>query len=172
LLFTGESHAQSKTSNCSEVIKSLEASNLGADGKVADAEPKSIAERSPVERSSPMPTLKTKPDLRILTASLESADGPPSFPAESSWDATRTFVGSGAQQKGAFRVINGGIYHLDQNHPVGMASLDVSGTLHLVFHGHRKFSGEAVVSKVANGHWAGLIVMPDGSEWRLDMKRR
>jgi hypothetical protein len=118
------------------------------------------------------PSRETTSYYRFLTASLVTADGPPSFPAESNWDATRTFVGSGAQQKGAFRVINGGIYHLDQNHPVGMASLDVSGTLHLVFHGHRKFSGEAVVSKVANGHWAGLIVMPDGSEWRLDMKRR
>jgi hypothetical protein len=160
LLFPSESSAQSRTSDCSTLAPRIGPCSDGASLIKSD-------EKSPSDA-----TAETPSDHHVLTASLQSTDGPPTFPAESSWDATRTFVGSGAQQKGAFRIINGGVYHLDQDQPVGMASLDGSGTLHLVFHGHRKFSGTAAVNKVANGHWAGLIVMPDGSEWRLDMRRR
>jgi hypothetical protein len=118
-------------------------------------------------------TSDTVPALPIAAALLRSAPAPmPTFPASSSWDFVRTFIPGGAQQKGALRIVDGGIYHLDLPHRVGTAALDAEGNLHLAVLGHRKIAGEAVVSKVANGRWSGLLVMPDGTQWQLDMQRR
>ena len=60
----------------------------------------------------------------------------------------------GVAQKGAFRVEDGLIYHLDADQVVGRAFQDDQGRLHLEFLGHRKIAqGEAVVEKVKDGRW-------------------
>ena len=63
----------------------------------------------------------------------------------SSWNVERKT--GGTPQKGAFRIEDGLIYHLDQDHPVGEAAIDAQGRLLLFFQGHRKFNGRAIVAK-------------------------
>ena len=75
-------------------------------------------------------------------------------------------------QPGAFRIAGGVIYHLDSPNPVGEASIDAMGRIHLSFLGHRKITiGEAVVAKVGNGKFQGVLNLA-GDEWVFEMKRR
>jgi hypothetical protein len=73
---------------------------------------------------------------------------------------------------GAFKILDGVIYHLDANHPIGQAALDGAGQLHLSFRGHRKIpEGEAVVRKLANGEFRGVLIFNDDL-WGFSMSRR
>ncbi len=103
---------------------------------------------------------------------------PPSSPVpaiadvltSSAWDAQR--LTGGSPQKAAFRIDGGVIRHLDQPHPVGVATLDAEGNLIMAFVGHRKLSGNAIVSKVGNGRWEGFITLANGTTWPLVLQRR
>jgi hypothetical protein len=78
----------------------------------------------------------------------------------------------GASNRGAFGINRGGIYHMDQAHPVGKAAQNALGQLELRFWGHRKLRGEAVAAKVGNGRWSGPIVFPNGAgRLQLDLER-
>ncbi len=75
-------------------------------------------------------------------------------------------------QPGAFKISNGVIYHLDASNPVGEAAIDAMGQIHLSFVGHRKITvGEAVVRKVANGKFQGVLNLA-GDEWAFEIRRR
>jgi hypothetical protein len=107
----------------------------------------------------------------VLAASGISAVRAQTAVISSAWNAER--LTGGSPQKGAFRIQQGLIYHLDQPHPVGEAAFDEEGRLNLAFQSHRKFSGgKAIVTKVANGVWKGQIVMANGTEWPFVLRRR
>ncbi len=94
----------------------------------------------------------------------------PTLLVSSAWNFTRRRGGIG--QDGAFRIVDGVIYHLNADNPVGAADLDGDGRLHLSFQGHRKIAtGEAVVEKVAPGQWRGFLNFA-GSEWKFELSRR
>jgi hypothetical protein len=94
----------------------------------------------------------------------------PGILVHSEWNFTRR--GGGVNQSGAFKILDGVIYHLDADHPIGVAALDAPGQLHLIFEGHRKIAaGEAVVQKVANGEWRGELIFLGGA-WGFSMSRR
>jgi hypothetical protein len=101
----------------------------------------------------------------------QSEDEPPGIADPSSWNFTRTHPG-GAVQPGAFRIEDGLIYHLDSPQVVGWVWQDDIGRVHLEFQGHRKIvRGEAVVEKVRNGRWKGVLLFAD-EEWVFEMRRR
>ncbi len=109
--------------------------------------------------------------IRSAAAAQPANDDRPRFANPSNWNFTRTSA-SGAAQKGAFRVEDGLIFHLDMDEAVGRAFQDEQGLLHLEFVGHRKIAqGEAVVEKVRDGRWHGTLLF-DGEEWDFDMRRR
>ena len=88
----------------------------------------------------------------------------------SEWNFTRQL--DVVNQGGAFKILDGVIYHLDANFPIGEAALDAAGQLHLSFRGHRKIpEGEAVVRKVANGEFRGVLIF-GGDLWGFSMSRR
>ena len=104
-------------------------------------------------------------------APAQSVDSPPGIADPSSWDFTRTHP-LGAVQRGAFRIEDGLIYHLDAPQVVGRVWQDDLGRIHLEFRGHRKMVwAEAVVKKVRNGRWRGILAYAD-EEWEFDMRRR
>jgi hypothetical protein len=89
----------------------------------------------------------------------------PRFPIENSnWKLKRVELTTGATVSGAFRVVNGMIYHLDQDHAVGSAMQHPNGLVELWFCGHRKMVGVAMISKIADGEWGGRAVMPGDSQ--------
>jgi hypothetical protein len=107
----------------------------------------------------------------LLTASCATVAQGQTVLTSSSWDAERHT--GGTPQKGAFRIEDGVVYHLDQPHAVGGADLDDQGRLHIAFNGHRKFSGgTAILSKTAQGVWKGDIVMANGTTWPFVIRRR
>jgi hypothetical protein len=58
------------------------------------------------------------------------------------------------------------------NDRVGEAAIDAMGRIHLSFVSHRKITvGEAVVAKVANGKFQGILNLA-GDEWEFEMTRR
>ena len=88
----------------------------------------------------------------------------------SEWNFTRQL--DVVNQGGDFKILDGVIYHLDANFPIGEAALDAAGQLHLSFRGHRKIpEGEAVVRKVANGEFRGVLIF-GGDLWGFSMSRR
>jgi hypothetical protein len=94
----------------------------------------------------------------------------PNIVVASSWSFTRRF--GPLNQSGAFKIVDGVIYHLDADHPVGAATLDAQSQIHLIFQNHRKIpAGEAIVWRVAKGEWRGFLVL-NGDEWKLEMSRR
>jgi hypothetical protein len=112
-------------------------------------------EQSPGDAAPATPALKTDPKIVV----------------DSRWDFIIRRFGV-LNQPGAFRINNGVIYHLDARHPVGEAAIDAMGRIHLSFIGHRKITvGEAVVSKVANGKFEGILNLA-GDEWEFAMTRR
>jgi hypothetical protein len=116
-------------------------------------------------------TLACPITLRTATAVQPGDDYPPRIADPSSWNFTRTHPG-GAVQRGAFRIEDGLIYHLDAPQVVGRVWQDDLGRLHLEFRGHRKMVwAEAVVEKVRNGRWTGILDYAD-QEWEFDMRRR
>jgi hypothetical protein len=93
----------------------------------------------------------------------------PGVLVHSEWNFTRRGV---INQSGAFKILDGVIYHLGADNPIGQAALDPAGRLHLSFLGHRKIAeGEAVVEKVANGEFRGVLVFL-GDQWGFSMSRR
>ncbi len=95
----------------------------------------------------------------------------PKIVVESRWNFVIRRFGV-LNQPGAFKISNGVIYHLDASNPVGEASFDAMGRIHLSFVGHRKITvGEAVVTKVANGKFQGVLNLA-GDEWGFEMNRR
>jgi hypothetical protein len=105
-------------------------------------------------------TVPVPPHLRI----------DPNLLVSSSWSFTRRL--GPLNISGAFKIVDGVIYHVDADHPVGAAALDASGRLHLNFQNHRKIpAGEAVVEKAANGEWRGILNF-NGDAWRFELSRR
>jgi hypothetical protein len=93
----------------------------------------------------------------------------PAILVHSEWNFTRRGV---INQSGAFKILDGVIYHLGADNPIGQAAIDAAGRLHLSFLGHRKIAeGEAVVQKIANGEFRGVLVFL-GDEWGFSMSRR
>jgi hypothetical protein len=93
----------------------------------------------------------------------------PAILVHSEWNFTRRGV---INQSGAFKIVDGVIYHLNADNPIGQASIDAAGQLHLSFLGHRKIAqGEAVVQKVANGEFRGWLDFL-GDQWSFSMSRR
>jgi len=122
---------------------------------VTDRQVPEVPEQSPGDAIQPAPTLKTDPNIVV----------------ESRWNFNIRRFGV-LNQPGAFKIANGVIYHLDASNPVGEASIDAMGRIHLNFLGHRKITvGEAVVSKVANGKFQGILNLA-GDEWAFEMNRR
>ena len=94
----------------------------------------------------------------------------PGILVHSEWNFT--WRGGGLNQSGALKILDGTIYHVGLDHPVGQAAVDAAGRLHLSFLGHKKIAeGEAVVWKVANGEFRGWLVF-NGAEWGFSMSRR
>ena len=104
---------------------------------------------------------------------IPAAPPPVIFPGvlvHSEWNFTRR--GGGLNQSGAFKILDGVLYHLDTDNPIGAAELNAAGQLHLIFDGHRKIAdGEAFVQKVANGEWRGELIFLGGG-WAFSMSRR
>ena len=88
----------------------------------------------------------------------------------SEWNFTRR--ANDLNQGGAFKILDGVIYHLNASDPVGLAASDGAGQLHLEFYSHRKIAGgEATVQRVAEGEWRGVLDF-DGMSWEFQMSRR
>ncbi|MGO9914678.1 MAG: hypothetical protein ACLQIB_08190 [Isosphaeraceae bacterium] len=112
-------------------------------------------EQPPADAAATAPALKLDPKILV----------------DSRWNFIIRRFGV-LNQPGAFKIANGVIYHLDARNPVGEASIDAMGQIHLSFVGHRKITvGEAVVRKVANGKFQGVLNLA-GDEWGFEMNRR
>src|SRR5262249_42376807 len=87
----------------------------------------------------------------------------------SAWDFT---IPGPSARKGAFKIVDGEIRHIDNDSSAGVAAVDGAGQLHLIFQGHRKIpAGTAVAGKVGLGQWRGVI--DDGfGVWKLELSRR
>lgn len=80
---------------------------------------------------------------------------------------------AGATQEAGIRIRNGALYPASKklNNIVGEAAFLAPEKLHLTFVNHPKISqGEVILTKAANGLWAGILVQP-GMERRIVMKR-
>ncbi len=108
----------------------------------------------PVEQVAVPPALRLDPKILV----------------RSSWN----FVirGNVTAQRGAFRIVDGVIRHLDTEEAVGSAAIAGPGEIHLVFWAHRKIpGGEAHVAKIANGEFRGQLNYQFG-EYAFEMNRR
>ena len=93
----------------------------------------------------------------------------PNILISSAWDFT--IMGETIQQ-GGFKIVDCQIRHIDTDQAAGYAEFYADGQLHLVFQNHRKIpSGEAVVTKVANGQGRGVLDYTLGV-FRFELVRR
>jgi hypothetical protein len=94
----------------------------------------------------------------------------PKILIHSAWNFTRRL--GGLNQSGAFKILDGVIYHLDADNPIGVAAVDGEGLIHLSFQGHRKIAeGEAFVKRIAPGEFRGRLNFL-GDTWEFSMSRR
>jgi hypothetical protein len=94
----------------------------------------------------------------------------PKILINSQWNFTRRL--GVINQSGAFKIIDGVIYHLDADFPIGVAAIVGPGQIHLSFQGHRKIAeGEAVVGKIVPGEFRGTLNFM-GDTWGFSMSRR
>ncbi len=131
-----------------EVLQSL-------DNKIAAARRKK-RERAKV----PSLTQEVPPALRL----------DPKILINSQWNFTRRL--GVWNQSGAFKIMDGVIYHLDADYPIGAAAVVGPGQIHLSFQGHRKIpEGAALVGKIAPGEFRGALIY-QGDEWGFSISRR
>jgi hypothetical protein len=94
----------------------------------------------------------------------------PKILINSQWNFTRRL--GVWNQSGAFKIVDGVIYHLDADYPIGAAAIVGPGQIHLSFQGHRKIpEGEAIVGKIFPGEFRGTLNFM-GDEWGFSMSRR
>jgi len=111
-----------------------------------------------------------QPNVIVPIAPPPPLNVEPAVLIHSEWNFTRR--GDGINQGGAFKIIDGVIYHLNAPDPVGDAALDAAGQLHLRFLRHRKIAGgEALVQQAAPGEWRGVLDFL-GILWEFQMCRR